>query len=601
MALVASLLAPVAMPATSVVAQNAATATTTDRLNMRSGPSTSQSIILVIPTGASVTLRGPQQSGFYPVNYSGRDGWASADYLALATPPASGSTNATTTDALNLRSGPSGSHPVIAVMPVGANVVITANSSNGYRAVTWNGFQGYAHGDYLRTTSSPAPAPTTPSPAPATGTAVTTDALNLRAGAGTSFTVITVMPRNATVSLTGRSASGFLEVVYQGRTGWAAQQYLTVTSGTTPPPTIPVPTPVAPTPVPTQAPPTPAPPVTSTTGSAITTDSLNMRSGPTTSYPVILVLPARATVTLTGNSSGLFLEITYSGRTGWAHRDWIQPIATETTPTSSATVTESLNMRSGPATSYSVVTVMPAGATVVLTGQQQNGFHSVSWNGQTGWAFSTYLRILPTTQPQPTIPPTPVPTQPPAPVPTQPVVTPPPSNQGFAVTNAIVGPARGTPEQAIQFANRVGSNRMPNVEEYIREVYRLGPQIGFDPALIVAQSALETGYWKSYWWNERLNPAGLGITDDPTVHDGSQGFANGTNAARAQMAHMHAEVFGNRVPLPAELQGMDATYQNVFDAGWAGTIVTLDDLSGTWATDPMYAHKIVRVAAEIFG
>ena len=140
---------------------------------------------------------------------------------------------------------------------------------------------------------------------------------------------------------------------------------------------------------------------------------------------------------------------------------------------------------------------------------------------------------------------------------------------------------------------------MDEVENYIREVYRLGPQIGFDPAIIVAQSDLETGHWKSLHWEQELNPAGLGITGNQWQTE--PGFANGTISARAQLAHMHAEVFGNSRPLPPELQGVDPTYQNVFKAGWAGTIRTIADLSGTWAVDPEYHHKIVARATGIFG
>jgi hypothetical protein len=64
---------------------------------------------------------------------------------------------------------------------------------------------------------------------------------------------------------------------------------------------------------------------------------------------------------------------------------------------------------------------------------------------------------------------------------------------------------------------------------------------------------------------------------------------------------MHAEVIGNAQPLPEILQGVDPTYQRVFEAGWAGTSVTLEDLAGTWAVDPLYDTKIVSRAREIFG
>ena len=149
-------------------------------------------------------------------------------------------------------------------------------------------------------------------------------------------------------------------------------------------------------------------------------------------------------------------------------------------------------------------------------------------------------------------------------------------------------------------ARSTGSKRLDEVERYVTEVYRVAPQLGFDPALIVAQSALETGYWKSDWWELRLNPAGIGITGHPEQENASPTFANGTMAARAQLAHMHAEVYGNARTLPQILQGVDPTYQRVFEAGWAGTIRTLEDLSGTWAVDPNYHLKIVRVARELF-
>ncbi len=686
------------------VAQENVTATTTDQLNMRSGAGLGNPVLLVIPYGETVTVRGGEQNGFLPIRYAGRDGWASKDYLALSKRPSATEVAGVTTDSLNLRSGPSSTSPVIVVMPAGAEVVVTGESSGGYLAVTWSSFQGFAHGDWIRTGGTPQPAPPTVPDLPAAGTAVTTDSLNMRAGAGTTYSVLTVMPPGTTVTLTGQSANGFFGVKWNGKSGWASADFLRVSSGQTPAPTTPNPTPAptqppatsgntavatddlnmrsgaglgnpvllviprgatvsltgqssngylqvtykgktgwsakdwlrvtsgsAPTPAPTPQP-TPVPPVTSTKGTGITTDSLNMRSGAATTYPVILVIPASATVQLTGKSSGNFLEVTYNGKTGWAHRDWITPKDTETRPTSSARVTETLNMRSGPATTYDVVTVMPAGATVVLTGQQSNGFHSVSYNGKTGWGFSTYLDITPSTAPQPTIPPTPVPTKvPPTPVPTQvpptpkptavtpkptataPIPTPNPvtvipkpwpeiqSNQGYHWTNTIQGPVRGTATQAIAFAQRNGAVRMDEVEKYINEIYRLAPEIGLDPSLLVAQSALETGYWKSYWWKERLNPAGLQINDDPSTHGASPGFESGTVSARAQMAHMHAEVYGDREPLPAVLQGVDIGYENVFKAGWAGDIVTLEDLGGTWATDTSYGFKIARVAAEIFG
>ena len=96
------------------------------------------------------------------------------------------------------------------------------------------------------------------------------------------------------------------------------------------------------------------------------------------------------------------------------------------------------------------------------------------------------------------------------------------------MTNTIVGPVRGSVDQALAVARSAGAQRIDQVELYLREIYRLGPEIGFDPAILVAQSALETNYWRSSWWVLRLNPAGIGVTGDPAQNSASPTFANGT-------------------------------------------------------------------------
>lgn len=600
----------------AVAAQDSRPATTTDDLNLRSQPSLTSPVMRIMPRGATVTVRGELQSGFFPVTYGGTDGWAHADYLAVEKPAGTPSQTGTVTESLNMRIGPSTGQRVLIVLPAGAIITITGTSSSGFLAVTYGGYSGYAHGDWIRTTSTPpvvTPAPTSapsePSPA---GQGIITEDLNLRSQPNTTSTVKLVMPAGAKITLTGNTSGDFLHVQYSGQSGWAHNNWISIdtmpsqpTPTATAPPTPPAPTPLPPTPMPTPVvtpPPTPPvipeepslPPVTSVKGPGRVTESLNLRAEPSTSSAVLLVMPAASRIELLGDVSGLFYKVSYNGTTGWAHKNWIEPESSGVTPVNTARVTETVILRSGPATSYMRIAILPAGVLVTITGQQSNGYHSVAYAGKSGWAFSTYLHLDESAQNLPVLPPGSV-------SPDSERFPPISTNQGFHYTNAIVGPTRGTAYQAIEYARQSGALRMDDVELYIQEIYRLAPVIGFDPSLLIAQSALETGYWRSYWWVERLNPAGLGINSDPSTHPYSASFPDGTIAARAQPAHMHAEVFGKRAQLPDELQGVDVTYDHVFQAGWAGTIVTLDDLSGTWATDPQYGWKIARVASYIFG
>jgi uncharacterized protein YraI len=126
-------------------------ATTTSDLNLRSGPSTADDVLRVMPPGAAVTIDGEPENGFYPVTYQGTSGWAYGGYLDLGDDgePAPAIGEAGVTSALNLRAGPSTRDDVLAVMPEGAIVEITGDPENGFYPVRYDGENGWAFGDYL--------------------------------------------------------------------------------------------------------------------------------------------------------------------------------------------------------------------------------------------------------------------------------------------------------------------------------------------------------------------------------------------------------------------------------------------------------------------
>jgi uncharacterized protein YraI len=57
----------------------------------------------------------------------------------------------------------------------------------------------------------------------------------------------------------------------------------------------------------------------------------------------------------------------------------------------SVTVTSDLNLRAGPSTDSDVLTVMPTGSTVEVTGNPENGFYPVVFVGTSGYAYGDYL------------------------------------------------------------------------------------------------------------------------------------------------------------------------------------------------------------------
>lgn len=78
-------------PAQTQTVAAAQTLETTAALNLRSAPSTSASVLAVIPAGSLVTVLDPTpQNGFYNVKFNGTAGWSYASYLT--TPSTAGGT-----------------------------------------------------------------------------------------------------------------------------------------------------------------------------------------------------------------------------------------------------------------------------------------------------------------------------------------------------------------------------------------------------------------------------------------------------------------------------------------------------------------------------
>lgn len=137
-----------------------------------------------------------------------------------------------------------------------------------------------------------------------TGQAVVTTDLNMRSGPGTSYSAIAVIPRNTLVSVDNCVSTGWCEIIYGNRAGWASRNYLSFTGGV--PPVVGVPQPQ------------PVPPTVGGGVQAQTTVQLNMRTGPGTQYGTVRSVPAGGIVSLIQCTANyVWCEGTYANSRGW--------------------------------------------------------------------------------------------------------------------------------------------------------------------------------------------------------------------------------------------------------------------------------------------
>ena len=131
----------------------------------------------------------------------------------------------------------------------------------------------------------------------------------------------------------------------------------------------------------------------------VATTSVNMRSGPATSHPVLTVLSPQQSVSATGTVTNGWLQVVAGGRTGWVHQAYLKAVeaAASTAPTATGTArtTAAVNVRSGPGTTYGVVATVAKGTALPTTGQKTSSWTQVVHAGVARWIASSYLTAGP--------------------------------------------------------------------------------------------------------------------------------------------------------------------------------------------------------------
>lgn len=126
-----------------------------------------------------------------------------------------------------------------------------------------------------------------------------------------------------------------------------------------------------------------------------TTTDLNLRSEPSTSSKVLDVLPAGSQVTAQASApTNGFYQISYQGKLGWSSGKYLEPADGGVSGPAQQTLTAvaDVNLRGGPSTSDTVLTVIPMDSVVkVVKPDPVNGFYNVTYKTFTGWSSGKFL------------------------------------------------------------------------------------------------------------------------------------------------------------------------------------------------------------------
>ena len=291
-------------------------------LNVRSGASTSSSIIGSLNNGAKVEIVSTS-NGWHKIKYKNGYGYVSADYIKVDSsntskpeskpeqkpdtkPEATTKTGTVNASALNVRSGASTSSSVIGSLNRGAKVEIVSTSGKWHKIKYKNGY-GYVSADYIKINSSNTSKPeskpeqkpdTKPEATTKTGT-VNASSLNVRSGASTKNSVIGSLNRGAKVEIVSTS-NGWHKIKFKNGYGYVSADYIKVNGSST-----------------------------SNNNSSVSerigkvnASALNVRSNPSIRNSVIGTLSRGSKVTIVSTSNG-WHKIKYKNGYGYVSADYI--------------------------------------------------------------------------------------------------------------------------------------------------------------------------------------------------------------------------------------------------------------------------------------
>nr|WP_288564407.1 SH3 domain-containing protein [uncultured Romboutsia sp.] len=364
-------LAMIPMTANNAYASNIGTVTASS-LNVRSGPSTSYTVVTTVKKNDKVNIL-QSSNGWYKIETSsGKQGWVSSSYISASNSNTNNSINNNTqsniaivnTDGLNFRNGAGTSYSIIKVLNKGEKVEVISES-NGWSKVKHDSRLGYVASQYIDKATTNY-----------TIKEVNTDGLNVRTGPSTSYATIGKLNKGTRVEVISESA-GWSKINYNNKTAYVSSGYLKAVSTSTPD----------------------TKPEDTTQQykeiKVVNTDGLNVRKGPSTSYESIGKIDKGTSVEVISESDG-WSKINYKNTTAYVATRYLDKKSTNTDDTTQqykeikVVNTDGLNVRKGPSTSYESIGKIDKGTSVEVI-SESDGWSKINYKNTTAYVATRYL------------------------------------------------------------------------------------------------------------------------------------------------------------------------------------------------------------------
>jgi uncharacterized protein YgiM (DUF1202 family) len=280
---------------------------TTGRLNVRTGPSTSKEILTTLNKGDIVLATGKISDSWLPIQFGGKTAYVFSQYVKKSTSTGIAVTGLAgkkvTNVNVNQRTKASLSSEILKVLPKGTTVSVTGRSSGDFSEIQEGNSLLWLFTEYLSDQVD-----TTPD---TTANATTTTVLTLRKTASSTSASLGDVPKGGAVQLTGAHDDSYSQVVYNKQTGWILTGYFKLIAGS--PDNLVASLPIA-------------------TGKLfINATGVNMRSAADVESSKVTVLNYGTELATTGVQKNNYSSVIYDGKIRWVYTQYTQSKAIDPT------------------------------------------------------------------------------------------------------------------------------------------------------------------------------------------------------------------------------------------------------------------------------
>ena len=216
--------------------------------------------------------------------------------------------------------------------------------------------------------------------------------VNVRSGAGTTYSILGTVNKGYTFTVTGtkkdKSGAKWYKFRYKSKDGYVLAKYVSIVKSSS------------------------VTAVSNLKGTVTSSDGVNVRKGPGTSYGALGVLAKGKSFNITGkakDSKGVWwYRLTFSGKTGYVSSQYVKTKSSASTVTAvsntkgSVISSNGVNVRSGAGTGYSKIGYLKKGKTFTVTGKttdsKGNKWYRLNYSGRTGYVMADYIKTTKVSQ-----------------------------------------------------------------------------------------------------------------------------------------------------------------------------------------------------------